>query len=215
MKNLLFLFLLFNFSRLKAQDGEAYTVTYTYVPSYDSRKMKLVFNDSLSYCYIDLKGSTPKRKDKNIFGAVNIHHSTFFFKNKNLMYSMMIKPHPYMFIVESPLHKWMDNSDTKVIAGYPCKSALSINKSGDSVLVYYTENIPFSAAPLFGYTDIKGVVLEVYDQERSLHMIATNITKGPFQIIFPADVEIVSQKERNRRILESRSGNIESFETIR
>ena len=113
-------------------------------------------------------------------------------------------PHPYMFIVEPEVHTWLANSDTKVIEGYSCKSVLRIDDiNRDSVLLYYTEDIPYPAAPLWGYNGVPGVVLEIIDQTRSLHMIATKVTKGIFQIIFPSKMEIVSQEERNRRLLES------------
>lgn len=207
MKKLIWFLLFLSFAKVNAQ--KAYKITYKYDPPIrDGRTVKLIITDTVSYQYYDLKGFAPK-KSETVFGNKVYHHSNYYLPSDKSLYSTMgtDKKHSYMFIVKVPEHKWIPVTDTKIISGYLCKGMLSISEKGDSTLVFYTDKLSRYGSPVFDCYDIPGLILEVTDQSRGLVLTATKIEEGDYKIIFPSKMEIVSEEERNRRVLANREIN--------
>jgi GLPGLI family protein len=60
-------------------------------------------------------------------------------------------------------------------------------------MVWFTDSIPQSFGP-FTYFGFPGLVLEVYDQVRTRHLVATKIETGPYRVVLPQKGIIISSE---------------------
>ena len=102
---------------------------------------------------------------------------------------------PAFFVMDS-IYSWnwkFPDAEKKILHKH-CKAALSVGKNNDSVLVWYTNDLIFQKGGLW-YDSIPGVILEVYDQKRNCHIIATKIKAKKTKITYPAERTRVSHQQ--------------------
>lgn len=155
----------------------------------------LVFSDSLSlYHYV--AGGNPLKKRK-VFGEKLIHHALLYNKSCDSIYSEVnwpTKKDKYLIADTSAKFNWTFPEDMKLVLGYKCKPALTVNEKNDSTLVWFTPEIPEPFGPA-NYIGLPGLVLEVYDQRNGLHLFADILVKDSFSVVFPLEGKIISKKE--------------------
>lgn len=185
---------------------QGYSVSYTYDPNYfpitfngEKRQLpaaadRLVFNDSLSFWY-RLGNGSPKKN--GVYGKKPYHHGIFSIRIPGLLYHVVAWPKnkPVLLIADTVrTEKWVYGNDIKMILGYRCRQALSVNEKNDSTLVWFTGEIPFPYGPA-GYLGVPGLVLEVYDQQFGRHLFATKLEEGEFKVALPDGSTIISRAE--------------------
>lgn len=188
-----------------AQDG--YSVIYKYddrvspitingekriLPGVSDR---LVFNDSLSFWYRMPQGNDPFRK-KITFGNKLIHHAILYNFNTNVFFSEVAWPKGKKFLIQDSIRNenWIFLNDVKEILGYRCRKALYVNEKNDSTLIWFTDSIPKPAGPL-NYFGFPGLVLEVFDQVRGWHIVASKVQSGAFGVTMPKNIAIILRKD--------------------
>jgi len=211
MRWLFFLLSLVHALACYAQDG--YSVMYSYDKSYmpqtDSnsgmrrpdRKDRLICSDTLSFWYsLPDNGKDPFRNNM-IFGEKLVHHALLFNSNSGFYFSEVAWPKgTTRYLIQDTIsnENWFFGNESKEILGYRCRPALRVTGNNDSTLVWFTDSIPIPAGP-FIYFGFPGLVLEVYDQVRSRHLIATAIVRGHYQVVMPKEGLIISSGEFNKR----------------
>jgi GLPGLI family protein len=205
MRSRIFIFLLIIAVRATAQSG--YKVIYKRNDQYfpvtlngEKRRIpsminKIVFADSLCFSYYIID-SDPLKKAK-VFGNKLIHHALLYNKNNDIVYSEInwpSKKDKYLVMDSSKKYKWTFWDDTKLVLGYKCKPALTVNEKNDSILVWFTPEIPEPYGP-DGFYGLPGLILEVYDQRWGIHTYADRLEKGSFSVVFPTEGEMISSKE--------------------
>jgi GLPGLI family protein len=204
----LFLFFLVELSPVFAQQGHSVTyqnVEDRYAPiTFNGEKRRLppivdrlVFNDSLSFCYRIMPDTRDQLKKATIFGDKLVHHAMLYNSNTNLSYSEVAWPkgkQEYLIQGEQKNEDWQFLSGKKEILGYQCRGALLVNEKKDSTLVWFTDSIPkpFGPYTFFGFT---GLVLEVYQQPWGTHLRATKIETGIFRVVMPKEGILISLEE--------------------
>lgn len=157
---------------------------------------RLIFRDSLSLSYRLADGYDPYKK-KNVIGEKMVHHAILYNAKQEVYYSEVAWPanKPKLLIRDSLKNEtWTFLPDTKAILGHLCASALRINERGDSTLVWYSKTLSQSFGP-FLYMGFPGLVLEVFDQSRGWHLVATKLVPGDFVVRMPAEATIVEAKD--------------------
>jgi len=195
-KSLIGIFILFNqrgWSQLKEGTGILYKYNEYYLSiTFNGEKKKLpdrylrmVFNDSLSFSY----RFTEERKDpyrgKQLFdmSAVGIgtyfcpskHERTVYMKKKKKLYQVMDTVQYY---------KWELFDDQKMVAGFLCRSALTFRNKTDSVIAWYTTEIPGTFSPGY-FTGLPGVVLEIQDNYTGDRIAAIKVESLKMDIRLP------------------------------
>ncbi len=168
-------------------------------PNYSTvRYSRLVFNDSLSYFYFFASGTThdPLRKTK-IYGKKIEHHALHYNITTDTLGSVVdynVKK-PYLIVSKRNSEKdWQLLPDRKEILGHVCGAALSVSKKGDSSLAFYALDIPFAYGPSY-YLGLPGLVLEYFDQSNNMHFQAKKSEEGPFNIVWPSQLERVDKNQ--------------------
>ena len=168
-------------------------------PNYSTvRYSRLVFNDSLSYFYFFASGTThdPLRKTK-IYGKKIEHHALHYNITTDTLGSVVdynVKK-PYLIVSKRNSEKdWQLLPDRKKILGHVCGAALSVSKKGDSSLAFYALDIPFAYGPSY-YLGLPGLVLEYFDQSNNMHFQAKKLEEGPFNIVWPSQLERVDKNQ--------------------
>ena len=157
---------------------------------------RLVFNDSASFFYYYGYGSSSdafarkKRFGKQLFPHSWYHYPASHFLAEGTNIDVFKKQR--LIYDTADRFNWVLNGGERTIKGYICKAALSINKKGDSTLAFYTLQIPKPYGPAM-FTGLPGVILEVYDQQYSWHMLAIKIVAGEYEITLPKKLDIVSR----------------------
>ncbi len=92
--------------------------------------------------------------------------------------------------------KWDFFTNEKIILGYKCQAALSVNDKNDSTLVWFTNDLNYSNGFLF-YYGVPGVVLEAYNQsfKNTAHFLAVKIEETEIELLRPTVGKIISQKD--------------------
>lgn len=156
---------------------------------------KIVFTDSLCFSYY-IPGSDPLKK-ATLYGEKLMHHAMLYNKNSNMVYSEVnwpSKKDKYLVADTSKKFNWIFWDDMKLVLGYKCKPALTINEKNDSTLVWFTPEIPEPYGPA-GFYGLPGLILEVYDQRWNMNYFAEHIEKGFFSVVFPTEGKIISIKD--------------------
>lgn len=217
MSKLFFVLLLLVSKNIYSQSGYSVQYSFTFfkpvlnitvqgtirdVPTDFVAADRLVFNDSLSFCYRIVDGKDPLRK-KTVFDKI-VHHAVLYSRPDNKLYDEVAWPPgkgKYLVYDTAKNENWVFGDGAKEIAGYTCKSALLVNEKNDSTLVWYSTAIGLPFGPNY-FTGFPGLVLEVYDQQRRTHWLATKIEKGNYDVVIPAKAIICSRKA----YLEKRGG---------
>ena len=100
------------------------------------------------------------------------------------------------YLIEDSIknENWLFFDDSKQILGFPCRPALFVNEKNDSTLIWFTDSIPKPAGPLM-YFGFEGLVLEISDQVRGWHIVATKIEKDIFGVTMPKQGIIISRQD--------------------
>ena len=69
---------------------------------------------------------------------------------------------PRKYIIEDslPVYKWQLKEETKIIKGYTCKKAVTVNQQQMPVIAWYTEQIPSASGPET-WGGLPGMILEI------------------------------------------------------
>ncbi len=94
-----------------------------------------------------------------------------------------------------PEYKWEILKQKKVIAGYSCKLAKTIELDGSEIFAWYTDEIPINEGPreLWG---LPGLILQAQINDRVL-IVAVKIKKvdDQIEIDFPTNKKFITMKE--------------------
>lgn len=162
-------------------------------------KVRMLLNDSFAQIHYFRNGYDPIRKKTKQVGDKLIHHGYFYdFINKEY-YSQcnLDKTIKNLVPLDTTQYKsWNILDMQKIILGYTCKAALSINEKNDSTLVWFTNDLQFDNGFLF-YYGVPGVVLESYDQrfKNTTHFLAVKIEETDIELLRPTEGKIISRKD--------------------
>jgi GLPGLI family protein len=109
-----------------------------------------------------------------------------------------------LYRFEEPALKWeLIKNKTKTILSYSCNLAKTTSDTGKIYYAWYTSAIPVSEGP-FRFKGLNGLVLEVYNEEKSILITGVEVTKvkeliEPLKYVNVYDVKNKSQflKKRN------------------
>lgn len=152
------------------------------------RLSRLVFNDTLSFFYLFGQGPDPLKK-KSRFGDPLVHHGTYYRKNSPVIWFGSSLNRKDRFLLEDSLIVPVFDTvaETRQILGFTCYPALQVTPQNDSILVWYTPEIPVPYGPM-AYVGFPGLVLEVINQRYGTHIRAERMQEGNIVPVIP-DVE--------------------------
>ena len=189
-----------------AQGG--FLITYSYDDRYpleDGQQKKinmiqmerLVVNDSFAFWYL----LTHKNAKKNgVYGNKALHHSIFYDRKDGMRYEVSAWPknQPVLLIKDTlRTTSWVTGSEKRNILGFECTRAWRVTGINDTVVAYFTYEIPVPVGPN-AYYGLPGLPLEVYDLRKHKHVVATKIERGDYRIALPSSGKIVSIAEFRR-----------------
>ncbi|WP_426478875.1 GLPGLI family protein [Chryseobacterium sp. CBSDS_008] len=108
----------------------------------------------------------------------------------------------YIFTFEEPQLKWEILGDTKKIKGFNCQLAKAITDTGDTVFAWFAKDIPIQDGP-FRFKGLSGMILEVYNKNKTIEMYATDIKKSE-DIIEPLKYYNEVKAKNKQQFLEAR-----------
>ncbi|UWX61559.1 GLPGLI family protein [Chryseobacterium oranimense] len=114
----------------------------------------------------------------------------------------------YIFSFEEPNLKWETLSQTKNIKGYKCRIAKTITDTGDEFFAWYTEDIAIPDGP-FRFKGLSGLVLEVYNKNRTIEIYATDIKKSE-EFIEPITYDNLVNAKSKMQFIEARKNYAEN-----
>lgn len=83
----------------------------------------------------------------------------------------------YIYTFQEDSLVWDVLSEKKYIKNYKCKLAKTVTDTGDTFYAWFTEDVPISEGP-FRFKGLTGLILEVYNQNKTIEIIATDIKKS-------------------------------------
>jgi len=95
--------------------------------------------------------------------------------NNQLIVSLPVGKYIYTF--EEPELTWELLNETKDIKGFKCRLAKTITDTNDTFFAWYTEDIPIPDGP-FRFKGLSGLILEVYNKNKTIEIYATDIKKS-------------------------------------
>lgn len=158
---------------------------------------QLVIGDSLAILYRPRNGSIKK---DGIYGVKPLHHAYFITVSGMRYYSVVAWPkknHPYLIHDTVMKRNWIITSDTRPVLDYTCTYAYYITPKNDTISAWFTRDIPFPLGPFF-QSGLPGLILEVEDHTRDIHVVAKKIQKGSFTVTLPEVDGILSSEEYHR-----------------
>ncbi|MHC6199543.1 GLPGLI family protein [Elizabethkingia miricola] len=105
----------------------------------------------------------------------------------------------YYFVYPEPSIKWEILNETKKICDYSCKLAKAITENGNVFYAWFTDDIPVSDGP-FRFKGLAGLILEVYNQGKTIHITMTSIKKSTEEISPIQYLRLVKVKDKNEFI---------------
>lgn len=103
----------------------------------------------------------------------------------------------YIFTFEEPKLKWEILKEIKEIKSYKVRLAKTITDTGDIFFAWFTNDIPISEGP-FRFKGLSGLVLEVYNQNKTIEIYATDIKKSEDAIMplnYGDDIKVKSKTQ--------------------
>lgn len=82
-----------------------------------------------------------------------------------------------MYTFEEPSLKWEILSETKDIKGFSCQLAKTTTDTYDTFFAWFTKDIPVQEGP-FRFKGLSGMILEVYNKNKTIEIYATEIKKS-------------------------------------
>jgi GLPGLI family protein len=108
----------------------------------------------------------------------------------------------YIFIFEEPKLNWEISDETKNIKGFRCQLAKTITDTGETFFAWFTNDITISDGP-FRFKGLSGMVLEVYNKNKTIEIYATEIKKSD-EIIEPLKYYNEVKTKTKQQFLEAR-----------
>ncbi|NML70090.1 GLPGLI family protein [Chryseobacterium sp. RP-3-3] len=142
----------------------------------------LLFNNTQSiYCSKEAKlyyKGTPAETITTSAGQIAKYPKTVesIYKNNDVI-TASLPVGKYAFTFEEPKLKWEILSDRKEIKGYKSQLAKTITDTGQIFFAWFTTDITIPEGP-FRFKGLSGLVLEVYNKNRTIEIYATDIKKS-------------------------------------
>lgn len=163
--------------------------------------------------YYDVLSGKKENKSLNAintsFGAIprfpKVRGSTQKMNGKTIVHAVIGK---HIFSYEEPELTWELLKETKDIKGFHCKLAKTTTDTNDTFFAWYTEDITIPEGP-FRFKGLLGLVLEVYNKNKTIEFSAIEITKSD-EIIEPLSYLDVIKTKNKRQYLETRKNYIEN-----
>jgi len=134
--------------------------------SYSSKEAKAFYNRNSKEIIQTSYGGIPKYP-KSVSSV---------YKTKDLlMVSMPVGR--YIFTYEEPKLKWDILNDRKEIQGFSSRLAKTTTDTGDTFYAWFTDEIAIPDGP-FRFKGLSGLILEVYNKNRTIEIYATDIKKS-------------------------------------
>lgn len=175
-------------------------------------QLRMLINDSIVQIHFFSRYYDPIKKKTKKIGEKLINHGNFYDLKYKKYYNQcsLNKTLKYLIPIDTTQYKsWNTLDMQKIILGYTCKAALSINEKNDSTLVWFTNDLSVKNGFLF-YYGVPGVVLEAYNQgiNATMHYWAIKIEETEIELFRPKEGNIISQKGFSE-IMKTRSEKIE------
>ena len=147
---------------------------------------RLIFNDSISFFYFIAPNKKDKLKEKKIIGDKLVHHGLVYNRNNDELLSEVAWPKKnyYLLKTEQPVFDWTFTKETKSLLGYKCNQAIWPNATGDTLFVWYTNEINNIFGPMY-YFGLPGVVLEVHGHKKNSLLTVKSIDVLPITLVQP------------------------------
>ncbi len=159
----------------------------------------LFINDSMGFHYYTnerFQDQYRKKKPETV-GDKIIHHATIHLYNERV-YFEEVGYHGVdgTMLLKDTIRKlnWTFFDQTKRILGKTCYLAISVTEKQDSVLVWFTSQVPVKQN-MHNYDGVPGLVMEVFDQRVKRHILAYMMEGTTRAIAFPYGIRIVSISE--------------------
>lgn len=114
----------------------------------------------------------------------------------------------YIFTYEEPQLKWEILNETKDIKGFKTRLAKTTTDTGDTYFAWFTNDIMIPDGP-FRFKGLSGLVLEVYNKNKTIEIYATDIKKSD-EIIEPLKYGDTVKTKSKQQFLEARKNYIEN-----
>jgi GLPGLI family protein len=159
------------------------------------RYCRMVFTDSLSFTYRYNEANKDPFRKKTVFGAFPGIATFYAVSNHNRITVVEKKRKIYQTTDTTQFYKWELFDDTKIVAGFLCRSALTFRNQTDSVIAWYTTEIPGSFGPGW-FTGLPGIVLELQDNHTGDRFTAIKVEPLKLEIRLPENAITVKDLHR-------------------
>lgn len=164
---------------------------------YFSREAKAFYNGTSKETISTTAGAIPKYP-KSV-GSV--------YKSKeNLLVSLPVGK--YIFTYEEPKLKWEILNDTKDIKGFKSRLAKTTTDTGNTFFAWFTNDVTIQDGP-FRFKGLSGLILEVYNKNKTIEIYATDIKKSD-EIIEPLNYGNDVKTKSKDQFLEARKNYTEN-----
>ncbi len=163
---------------------------------------RLVFNDSVSFFYFISPDKKDKLKNEKVLGDKLVHHGLIYNRNKNELLSEVTWPKKDYYVIKTqqPDFNWVYTKETKNLLGYKCNQAITTNSNGDSIRVWYTNQINNIFGPLH-YFGLPGVILEVFGHTKNSLLTVKSIDVIQAILVLPdKTIPRLSMEEHLRKL---------------
>ncbi len=157
-----------------------------------ARYCRMVFTDSLSFTYRYGEERKDPYRHQPVFDMTANGFGTYYYPAAHeLLVFLRKKKKIYQVTDTVQRYKLELFDDQKVVAGFQCKSALTFRNQTDSVIAWYTTEIPGFFSPGY-YTGLPGVVLEIQDNYTGDRLTAIKVESLRLNIRLPENAKLVS-----------------------
>lgn len=129
------------------------------------------------------------------------------FKSKDgILANLPVAKDMYQF--EEPVLKWEILQNIKEIKGFKCQLAKTKTERGDEFFAWFTEDIKIPDGP-FRFKGLAGLILEVYNKNKTIEIYATDIKKSD-AVIEPIDYGKIIQLKSKDQYIKTRTNYLEN-----
>jgi GLPGLI family protein len=114
----------------------------------------------------------------------------------------------YLFTYEEPPLKWEILNETKDLKGFKTRLAKTTTDTGDTYFAWFTNDITIPDGP-FRFKGLSGLILEVYNKNRTIEIYATDIKKSD-EAIEPLKYGDAVKTKSKQQFLEARKNYLEN-----
>ncbi|WP_294239407.1 GLPGLI family protein [uncultured Chryseobacterium sp.] len=114
----------------------------------------------------------------------------------------------YIFTYEEPQLKWEILNETKDIKGFKTRLAKTTTDTGDTYFAWFTNDITIPDGP-FRFKGLSGLILEVYNKNKTIEIYATEIKKSD-ELIEPLNYGNDVKTKSKQQFLDARKNYIQN-----